>query len=638
MYSQYPPYYNPEKKFMWAPISLNGELGIEGYYRTQKMVYDFLSDTQNSSRFSIGGLVDFKSYLWHPDFLMITIGAEYRPDLIKENFIVIPDQAETRTAKRLSLGVTLFNNKVITLNTLADFSQVYQNRENLTNVKTDSKQIRGLLSYSNKKLPVSISFFRNDWTQEETETGRMSMMDQMNLTGRVTKSFFSRDKHELSYSFDKNDFNYVNFYETNIRSHSLNLSDQFDFDQNGNYTFRSFLLYRSQKGSFEFNRFQANENLNIKLPLKFKFQSNYGSTILTNEDHRTVNQHIKNNLSHQLFLSLHSNIYQEYRNTRNTLYNEYDHIFGGNLNYTKKIPLKGKLNLNYNYQRQNHTTKNEQTTVQIMNESYVLTDGQITLLNRPYIEIATIVVRDETGTLIYIENIDYILIERNLYIEIQRFPGGQIANGTTVYIDYTVNLPETYTYDSNFHRLAGSISVFNGLVEVYARLSNLDFVNLENADLMTLNYLSDYQYGIRFDLKFTGGGIEYEDYQSSIIPYQSIRYYLTANKNFNDRLLVSLNGNIQQYRLIEDQVEQLYTDISGKMVYRIIDQTKASLDLGYRKQIGSGIDLDLLTARLEFMTQFRQFMFTLGLEKYNRNFLDQINNYNGIYFKLIRRF
>jgi hypothetical protein len=102
--------------------------------------------------------------------------------------------------------------------------------------------------------------------------------------------------------------------------------------------------------------------------------------------------------------------------------------------------------------------------------------------------------------------------------------------------------------------------------------------------------------------------------------------------------LVSLNGNIQQYRLIEDQVEQLYTDISGKMVYRIIDQTKASLDLGYRKQIGSGIDLDLLTARLEFMTQFRQFMFTLGLEKYNRNFLDQINNYNGIYFKLIRRF
>ena len=90
--------------------------------------------------------------------------------------------------------------------------------------------------------------------------------------------------------------------------------------------------------------------------------------------------------------------------------------------------------------------------------------------------------------------------------------------------------------------------------------------------------------------------------------------------------------------MVNDAINHLYTDVSAKGVYRIFDLTKASLDLGYRKQIGNGIDLGLLTARFELTSQIRQLFLTLGIEKYNRNFLGEINNYNGLYFRLIRKF
>ena len=94
----------------------------------------------------------------------------------------------------------------------------------------------------------------------------------------------------------------------------------------------------------------------------------------------------------------------------------------------------------------------------------------------------------------------------------------------------------------------------------------------------------------------------------------------------------------KDYYLVNEEIDQLFSDLSGKVVYRIVDLTKASLDLGYRKQIGSGIDLNLLTARLEVTSQLRELYLTLGYEKYNRNFLGDINNHNGLYFRLLRRF
>jgi len=638
VFSQERTFFASDKYFFWKPLSFSGEFRTSGHYRKQDIYTDYIHDIQNSSRFSLGGLIHSESYIWQPDFLLLNIDAEYNPDFIKENFIVIPDQSENRTMKRLNIRTTLFNNKIISLNTSANLSQIYSNRENLTNIKTDSKQLGSMLSYSNKILPFNLSFNKTKWIQEETETGRVSQMDQINFTGRISKSFYSSDKHELEYVHNNYFYNYVNLYQTHTVSDYITLNDYFNFDTKKRYNFRSRISYRNQKGSINFIKFAADDNLLIKLPQNFTLHSNYSYINQIQEIQNTTVNDIKTILRHKLYLSLNTDIFYEYRKNLYTIYQETYNIFGGDIYYTKKILFKGRLNLSYNYRRQNFNTLSRPVSIQIINENHILTDGQIVLLNRPYIDISSIVVSNLSGSIIYQQNLDYILIVRNNYIEIQRFPGGQIADNQGVNVDYTVNLPETYNYDSNLNKFSASVSLWKRLLEFYFNVSNQNFVNEQNVDLLILNYYTQYRYGFHADVKFATAGIEFDNYISTIIPYKMVRYYITVQKNFNEKILVSLNSNIRNYYLVNDDVRNIYSDISAKTVYRIFSSTKASLDIGYRKQIGSGINLNLLTARLEITSQFRQLFTTLGFEKYNRDFLGNKNNYSGVYFRLIRKF
>ena len=79
-----------------------------------------------------------------------------------------------------------------------------------------------------------------------------------------------------------------------------------------------------------------------------------------------------------------------------TLHEETDIRGGVDLRYTKKIPT-GHLNLSYRYYRHQHTTEGVTGFLQVINEEQVLTDGEVTLLNKPYVEIASVVVKDVTG-------------------------------------------------------------------------------------------------------------------------------------------------------------------------------------------------------------------------------------------------
>ena len=127
-------------------------------------------------------------------------------------------------------------------------------------------------------------------------------------------------------------------------------------------------------------------------------------------------------------------------------------------------------------------------------------------------------------------------------------------------------------------------------------------------------------------------------YDSNIIPYRMRRYYLDVNWNFKSKLLLTLNGNIRDYRMIADEVDQLYSNISGKLAYRIRPRMRVSLESGYLNQSGPNIDLDLLTARAEFFSEFNKLQLRVGLEMYRRLYLNSEFDFNGAYIQLTRRF
>lgn len=73
-------------------------------------------------------------------------------------------------------------------------------------------------------------------------------------------------------------------------------------------------------------------------------------------------------------------------------------------------------------------------------------------------------------------------------------------------------------------------------------------------------------------------------------------------------------------------------------MYRISPRMRVSLEAGYLNQRGANIDLDLLTSRAEFQSNFNKLQLRVGLELYRRLYLNSEFNFNGTYIQLTRRF
>jgi hypothetical protein len=122
------------------------------------------------------------------------------------------------------------------------------------------------------------------------------------------------------------------------------------------------------------------------------------------------------------------------------------------------------------------------------------------------------------------------------------------------------------------------------------------------------------------------------------VPYQSSRFYLTYSGNLYQKINYALSGNYRNYKLIEESIIQKYTDFSGNISYRINGQSQIKAKAAYRLQKGRNIDLSLSTLKGEYLTTYRKILITLGVEFYNRDYLNENITFSGGYIKIKRNF
>ncbi len=623
----------------WRLMSYSGTVGIRGFYREQERV---LNNLEDFSRFPFlyGGIaLNTQSYIGHPNLLVLDIGGEFNPGLSKQTYTVSPDRSEVLTFKKLDVRATLFRNKPMSLSSYLNLSQNFINREYVTSLKTDTRQWGINYHYRNKFLPITVSYSDRVWDQLELETGRIYQNKQSDFQARASKSFTNLgDFHEVRfwrYKYFRQDRSSI---PINNLNYNLLINNTFYFDSQKKYMLRSSITNLNQEGNINQKRFQMFESVHLRLPYKLRFSGNYDFNNIRQQAQQYKQHRIKARLNHELFSSLKTGVYFENFKTIHTAYDETNIRAGASLNYTKKIPT-GILSLIYTFNKHSqNVVSNPGSTVQIIDENQVLADGQIVLLNRPYVNVNTIVVKDPTGSIIYQKDFDYFIQERNEFIEISRVPGGQIANNSAVLIDYVAAQVGSYNFDANMQSLTARVTLLDRLVEVYYTISTQDYSNIESGEFLTLNFYTRNFYGGRIQYKFMNAGVERDDYNSTIVPYKKMRYYLQMNGKIGEKTLLSLNGDLSDINLIETDTDQLFSSLYGKIIYQFKPQTKLNFDLGYRKQIGEQIDLDLITAKIEYNTVYRNLYMKVGLEVYRRNYVGEQLNFRGIYFQIDRKF
>ncbi|MCK9422381.1 MAG: hypothetical protein M0Q38_07270 [Bacteroidales bacterium] len=629
--------YSISRRF-WALNSINGAVKLGADYRYQAGYSNEIYNTQESSRFYGGILLNTDSYFIHPDFISLHLGGEFNPVIGKDLFLVIPDQAEVRTMEKLDATLTFFRQKTINFSGFFNYNNVYTSRENLSNIHSNTINFGGNFIWMNKILPIQASYQQGKWYETEILTGRSFITQQQTIQARIDKSFSAYDNSQLIYFHNDYSRNDVNIAESRNISDNLSLNNTISFDKKRNYSFISAISGIDQRGSDVFRRIQVDESINLNLPKRFSLSTSYNFYDYRRDSQEMNQNAIRAMLRHRLYESLNSGLSLEYNQIRHTFYKENNLIAGININYEKKIPLKGRLMLGYtyNWQRQKHTS--EPVPQPILHEEHVLTDGQMTLLNQANIDLNSVVVKDVTGTIIYEPNFDYVLIQRNTFLEIQRMPGGQIPNKGSVYVDYVAMLPGSYQYDVNFQCINASVSFFNRLFEIYFKWADQGYSNLTTAEYLTLNYFTQTTYGCRLEYKFASGGVEFENYQSTIVPYRLIRYWAQLQGNLGYKVTISLSGNMRDYNLTAENTRQQFIDVTGNVGYQFAHQSTLSVEFGYRKQIGQQIDLNLLTGRVQFTTLFRQIFFKVGVEVFRRDYLHEQTNYVGGFIQIVRNF
>ncbi|MFZ4399137.1 MAG: hypothetical protein ACOYO1_03795 [Bacteroidales bacterium] len=625
--------------YLWRLHSVSGEASFNGTYREQNRTGINFSEYQKSSNVSGGLLLKTNSSVLHQNFLILDLEAAYVPETSKEHFVVNPDQSEVRTLKKFDAGVRFFKEKMINLSFFAAYNESFSSRENLTDIKSTNNNFGGILGINYKLLPVIFNFQKRSWTEEEIQSGRRYMMEQQLIGAKLNKDFGRQFRNEVRISHDENISINQDLFRISNTTTNIDFISHLDLDSKQKYSFNTMLSNLTQKGITDLKRLQFNESVNFILPNHFSLSGNY-SYFNTHQDLITINQHnINSRLQHQLFKSLQSNINFDYNTMKHSVYTETNTKYGIVFNYTKIIP-KGQLNISYKYERSQQNYNSSPLIININYEEYTLTDNKIVLLKLSNISMSSIIVKDATTTIIYKNGLDYFLIERGKYIEIKRIPGGLIAENTVVYIDYTATQPGTYKYNSNIHYFNSNIYFFNNILSFSYKFSTQHYFNLENTEVVTLNYFTQHIANAQLNFKFINAGIEYEDYKSSIIPYRMSRYYINLNKNFGNKILFMLNGNMQDYIMLDEPQSkyQRYMDANGRFIYSLFKQTQLTFDAMYRKQTGRGIDLDLVTFKTEVTSSINRLFISFGIELYRRNYIGEKINFKGSYIKIHRNF
>ncbi len=633
---------DPSPFQVWRLMHYSGEARLRGTYRAYTTTRDNYQSSQTDMY--LNGLfhINTKSYFVHPNFMLVDFNATLNPMTRKDSYIGAPDYSEKYASEGLDCTALFFNKKKIHVTANAILNRAILNIENITKVESKTKQYGATASYTGRFLPVTIGYTQLNLEQNTIGSDDKFVLDQRIWQANASKSFTEYDENSVSYLHTENKSAQTNsvpilqtFYNENTID-LLELTDNISFDKEKKYAFSSYISNSNERGTLYYKRLYANESLNLKLPYKFVLFNNYNYGTTQFEENKITTHATQSALSHQLYESLHTKVFFDHLQVNQAAYDEYRNKIGIDLMYDKKIP-KGKLLLYYNYFREYIDIISASSTLRVVHAEYILIDNQITLLKNQNIDMQSVVVKDNTGNLVYRLNVDYILIDRNPYVEIVRIPGGLIANNTTVYIDYNAEQAGTYSYYMNSRSFTADLMLFKNKLDLYFRSYYQDYNDVTLKDNLSLNYLRRHIIGTRVDFNYLKAGVEFDDYNSNILPYRALNYFINLQKSFK-QVSFTLNSNLHNIYMIDEDEYREDFDISCKVAYSVLKNTKIDFDYTYRSMKGKYVNMELTTTKVEITSTINKLFVSLGGELYWNKDRTTTVHFKGVYVQLTRNF
>lgn len=623
----------------WNLRYLNGAVTLTSDWFRQKFIRQSgYEQTLNSTLWR--GLFELQSqsYILHRNFILIDFDASYRPGTRKDEYIVIPKRTVNTTSEKINSSVFIFKEKPFNASFNFGFDHSFTNRDFASNVENYRSTFQSIFNLSNKIIPLRLKYNYENWDQLDLTLNDNYKSIDHTLSLTANKLLFQNFNNYLNINYEYLDRKYSFFQKAAISEEiSMDYTSSLNIVDPLNITIASLINYFNRTGFESNNNFQVYENFIFQLPKNFRIITNFSYLNFKYSNLSNKRFGFTHSVSHQLYQSLSS--YGKFSFNEADVNTANEKITNGEFGfeYNKIIPF-GKLFIAYSYNLESKSNKDVEFSRAFVDERYKLKDGDIVLLQRPNVNVESIIVKSEDGLRVYIEGLDYELIPNGVYIEIRRLLGGAIADGETVIVSYTASIDPNYGYQTKNTNFSAGLSLFSNLIELRYSKNMVSFSNVSNPTALSLRKINRSLYNASINLFGASVGFEYDEFKSNIIPYKSEKSYFEYGYFEEGSLITSLNVNRRIFTYLDSGEKQKFFDLVGKLGIFIGFKSKLNIEGTYRIQEGRGIDLNFATGKIEYQTLYRALYITIGGQFLSQFYLGEKQDYLNGYFKIRRNF
>ena len=532
----------PGQGLRWMTLrvkDINAGVEAEGDWEKRNVPSSNQTVTRNSVYVVPTVGLGLQGSFYHPNLFQYDISGQNGIGW-QENTLNVPGggtRSDTLYLQRYHLDVTLLKEQPFRTSFFADKDRTTRDYDFFTRATVDRESFGGRTGYAEGPVPFNISLSR---TKEDILSQFRPMSndeDTLNFNAYNERS----DKSRTDVTYTLNDYTRreVGAYTQDGIQHLASLTDQETFGKKDHIKLNSNLQYnqldattttegKATKVIRPSTIFSDHEHLNLRHSSTLQSDYNYNYNLHDAGTTQSDGHSGSAALRHKLYESLTStfDVHAQAFSSSGTgvALDSTRYGIGLNENYTKRLGKSARLTLGYGglYDQEDRVSLGR--TIFIVGESHTLNDGAITFLNQPQVDVMSIQVWDATGSVRYRELLDYLVLSHGERTEIKRVVGGQIPNGSSVLIDYSVTSQPSDSFTTVAHQLQVRFDFFNGLLGLYG------YMNIQEnygGKTLLLENVNDKVAGVDVSWRWFRAGAEYEDYDSNLTPYTSTRLFQT---------------------------------------------------------------------------------------------------------------
>lgn len=569
----------PVKSPVSTPIAISPKVvmanGIQGsnyFIKRPAMGMGLTYEYKDESRTNSGRTVKDSYHRFKERVKFQTDGWLYHPALMQYFLMIEPEwiqsqeernQGETARinsfAPDYAMTATFLQKKPYTLNVFANRREAPVWAAFAGSTESIIDTYGANIQLKNMALPTTFGYSHTDTDQTGYYTSQ-NLRDDFHLTSRI-QSAKSNTAFISNYSDDKRNTEGV---DAGITTFNNSLTNNYRISDDNKIKLYSFLTHRTQDtDNYNTENIRLRERLNWQH--RVNLQSNYlfDYNLLEANDSQSERTSLEASLTHLLYENLTTNFggradQYDYSGGRE---NSFDTFL--DFAYTRPISW-GTLNFNtgwdYLYTDRSGFTS---SVAYVTNEAHTLSSTTETYLNNYGVRAESIVITNASGTIAYIENIDYTIDTINDYVRINYLPFGAIAAGQSVNVSYSYILDSEYDDGIFTENYGANVNMFNHWQLSYnymrAKQSILSGQSPRNQVDDTIHRVK-----IRYDTKWSDTTLDYEDNdRQSNRPYTRWQIQETLSYRPPMQMYFSLKGYFGQTNYSdEDEIKDFYGGVT----------------------------------------------------------------------------